>query len=99
MRPDQQQDPYAPPPRHRERSGALVRFAIIAALMGAAAWGYMEYSQQPQTALVDPAAQEQSLADTTYDATPTAGPNMVEDAPQSTTPAETPEPAPDRPPA
>ena len=44
-------DPYAAPPRHKERSGGVVRFAVIAALLGAAAWGYMEYAQQPQTAL------------------------------------------------
>lgn len=98
MPPEHQQDPYSPPPRHRERSGAIVRFAIIAALLGAAAWGYMEYQQQPQTALVDPAAQEQ-MADTSYDTTSPSAPERVENAPQSATPAESTEPATGQPPA
>jgi hypothetical protein len=80
-------DPYAAPPRHKERSGGVVRLAVIAALLGAAAWGYMEYSQQPQTALVEPAAEEQTLADRGYD-TPAA---PATEAPQGTTPAEVPE--------
>jgi hypothetical protein len=79
--PREPSDPYAPPPRHKERSGAVVRFAIIAALLGAAAWGYMEYAQQPQTALVEP-AQEQTLADTSYD---TAQPAQPANAPAPTT--------------
>jgi hypothetical protein len=84
-------DPYAAPLRHKERSGAVVRLAVIAALLGAAAWGYMEYSQQPQTALVAPAAEEQTLADRSYDA-PTAQPTApTTDMPQATTPAEVPE--------
>jgi len=97
MRPEQK-DPYAPPPRHRERSGAVVRFAIVAALPGAAAWGYMEYSQGPQTVLVAPAADEQDVANTSYDVTQPASPAVGEAAPQSTTtPAETPQNAADPP--
>lgn len=95
MPPEQTHDRYTPPPRHKERSGALVRFAIVAALLGAAAWGYMEYAQQPQTALVEP-ANEERVADSSYDegyrptpAPETAAPNG--DSPQSTTPAELPE--------
>jgi hypothetical protein len=80
-------DPYAPPPRHKERSGAVVRLAVIAALIGAAAWGYMEYSQQPQTALVEPAAEEQQVAENQAALTPSAQPAT----PQATTPAEVPE--------
>ncbi|HYD73932.1 MAG TPA: hypothetical protein VEF55_12405 [Candidatus Binatia bacterium] len=84
-------DPYAPPPRHKERSGGVVRLAVIAALLGAAAWGYMEYSQQPQTALVEPAAEERTLADQSYDS-PTAQPAApAAGSPQATTPAEVPE--------
>lgn len=66
MHPDR--DPYAPPPRHKDRSGAVVRFLIIAGLIGAAAWGYMEFSQSPQTADLTPPAQEQTLADAGADA-------------------------------
>ena len=92
MRRDQTRDPYAPPPPHKERSGAIVRFAIVAALLGAAAWGYMEYAQQPQTALVEP-ANEQRVADSSYDqgyrtTSPADAAAPTSTAPQSTTPVE-----------
>ena len=83
-----EQDPYAPPPRHKEHSGGVVRLAVIAALLGAAAWGYMEYSQQPQTALVEPAAEDQQVAQN--DVTPPA-PTASPDQSQATTPAEIPD--------
>jgi hypothetical protein len=59
----QNQDPYAPPPMHHDRSGAVVRFAIIAALLGAAAWGYMTFAGQEQTALAPEPLQEEQMAD------------------------------------
>lgn len=68
MRREDPQDPYVPPPRYKMRSGGMVRYVIVAALLGAAAWGYMEYAQGPQTALVEPSAEEQTLADSGYDA-------------------------------
>jgi hypothetical protein len=84
------QDPYAVPPRHKERSGSVVRLAVIAALLGAAAWGYMEYSQQPQTALVGPAVEEQQVAENQGYVTPPAQPAApTTDTPQAT--AEVPE--------
>jgi len=94
------QDPYAAPPRHKERSGGVVRFVVIAALLGAAAWGYMEYAQQPQTALVEPGAEETTVAENAYDqgyspaapVPPAASANApATETPQSTTPAEVPE--------
>ena len=45
--PEHQRDPYATPPLPRERAGPMVRFAIVAVLLGAAAWAYMTYSQGP----------------------------------------------------
>ncbi len=68
------QDPYAPPPRHRDGSGAVVRFALVAAMLGAAAWGYMAYRDQPQTALAPPEATD--LADRTYEDEPTEAPTV-----------------------
>jgi hypothetical protein len=85
MHPDR--DPYAPPPRHKDRSGAIVRVLIIAALIGAAAWGYMEFSQSQQTAGLTPPAQEQTLAD----AGANAGYAVDQPAAQN---SETPRPAP-----
>ncbi|MBN8606738.1 MAG: hypothetical protein J0L81_07455 [Caulobacterales bacterium] len=80
----QSNDPYAPPPRYREKSGAVVRVAILGALLAGAAWGYMQFANAPQTALVEPAAQEQVMAETselnapyqvqTQDAAPAATP-------------------------
>jgi hypothetical protein len=66
MHPDR--DPYAPPPRYKNRSGAMVRFVILGALIAAGAWGYMQFAQQPQTAALVPAAEEQALADSSMDA-------------------------------
>jgi cytoskeletal protein RodZ len=88
-----EKDPYAPPPRHRDSSGAVVRFAIIAALLGAAAWGYMQYAEQPQrTALLEPAVEEQSLAGSAYDASQPAAPDQS--APPATAPGEASQPTP-----
>lgn len=97
MRPEENQDPYTPPPRYKQRSGALVRVAIVAALLGAAGWGYMQYSQQPQSALVEP-EQEQRVAqsgyDTGYAADPvTPAPSQAPGATSSDTPAQPSEPA------
>lgn len=57
------QDPYAPPPRHRDRSGALVRLVIVAGLLGAAAWGYTEFSRDAGPSLVAEQGQTQTLAE------------------------------------
>ncbi len=40
-------DPYAAPHAPREKSGPVVRFLIVAALLGAAAWGYTAFSGGP----------------------------------------------------
>lgn len=48
----QTNDPYAPPPRYKNKSGAMVRVALLAAMLGGAAWGYMSFANAPQTALV-----------------------------------------------
>lgn len=62
--PRQPNDPYAAPPRHRDRSGALVRLVVIAGLLGAAAWGYREYTTA--------ALQSQTMAEAGHDSAPPA---------------------------
>lgn len=59
----QDRDPYAPPPMHHDRSGAVLRIAILALLLGGAIWGYTIFANQPQTPLVAETAQEQHMAD------------------------------------
>lgn len=55
-------DPYAPPPRHKDKSGAVVRAALLVAMLGGAAWGYMSFANAPQTASLIP-AEEQTFAE------------------------------------
>lgn len=84
-------DPYAPPPMHHDRSGAVVRVAILGALLGAGALGYVWMSNQPQTALVPEVVQEQQMADAGYTASENTLPEAVSEsqpaAPVATTPA------------
>ena len=63
-------DPYAPPPMHHDRSGAVLRVTLLAAVLGAAGLGYAWMSSQPRTALVQEAAQEQQVADAGYRMSP-----------------------------
>lgn len=67
MTPAQNRDPYAPPPRHKEKSGPILRVLILGGLLAAAAWGYMEFGQGPSLTAEAPPA-EQALADSAYDA-------------------------------
>lgn len=81
-------DPYAPPPRHKERSGPLVRVVLIAAMLGLAAWGYTEYSSQGGQSLV---AEEQTQQ--IADAGPSINPDgsySVTQTPETTAPAAAP---------
>ncbi|MGQ0531645.1 MAG: hypothetical protein ACT4OF_03010 [Caulobacteraceae bacterium] len=94
--PKRQQDPYAPPPMHHDRSGVVLRVAIMAALLGAAAWGYMTFGDQQQTAQAPDTMQDQQMADASnYASSPSTLP-PPEAAPQPTAPAATPAPAPRR---
>jgi hypothetical protein len=84
------QDPYAPPPRHKDKSGALVRIVLIAAMLGVAVWGYTEYAEGPS--LVAEQDEQQQMADAGAQVTPEAIPQGAPtDAPA---PAAAPGPAP-----
>jgi cytoskeletal protein RodZ len=93
-----EQDPYAPPPRHKDKSGALVRVVLIAAMLGLAVWGYTEFSDQSAPSLVAE-EQAQQVADASrttnpdgsYAVTPTPG---AAPATTSAAPATAPEAAP-----
>jgi hypothetical protein len=77
-------DPYAPPPRHRDRSGALVRFVLIAAMLGVAVWGYTEFQNDSGPSLIAE-EQQQTIADASntngYEVTQPAAPEAVAPAP------------------
>ena len=62
-------DPYAAPPMHHDRSGGVVRVALLAVMLGAAGLGYAWFSGQETTPLV-PVAEEQQMADAGYDVAP-----------------------------
>jgi hypothetical protein len=73
-------DPYTPPPMHHDRSGAVLRVALLAAMLGAAGLGYAWYTQQPQTALVPEVIEEQRMADAGYRGAPEARPEAASEA-------------------
>jgi len=87
------QDPYAPPPPRKDKSGRFLRYALVAAMLGAGAYGYMEFSKGGAT-LSTPA--EQQVADANYTTTPEAIPQAVPEAttaPTTAPPAATQAPA------
>jgi hypothetical protein len=90
-------DQYTPPPRHRERSGAIVRFLIVGVLLAGAVWGYMAYSDGP--GLIEATREPEILADSSYDALPPAAPAIDPEAASPDDPAATETPAPRRAPA
>lgn len=89
-------DPYAPPPRHRDRSGALLRVVIVAALLGVAVWGYTSLQGNEQVASLAP-VEEQQLADSSFDQGYTVAPETA--APVAAAPEATPTRAPPATPA
>lgn len=76
-------DPYAAPPMHHDRSGGVVRVALLAVMLGAAGLGYAWFSGQETTPLV-PVAEEQQMADAGYQVAPTVIPEAQPEAAQST---------------
>jgi len=75
----QPRDPYETPPAPRERGGPLLRFAIVAALLAAAAWGYATYANGPT--LMQAEQQDQTLADVSQDRGYAASPTVPQAAP------------------
>lgn len=86
-------DPYTPPPMHHDKSGAVLRVAILAGLLGAAGMGYVWMQGQPQTALVPEVVEEQQMADAGYRVDPTTIPEATSEV---TPPAPAAAPAPQR---
>jgi cytoskeletal protein RodZ len=87
----QDQDPYAPPPRYKMKGGALVRVALIAAMLGLGVWGYTQFNDPNAPPLV---AEEQSQqvaenrADGGYNVTPAPDATTApQPAPAPATPA------------
>lgn len=87
-------DPHTPPPMHHDRSGAVLRVALLAVMLGAAGLGYAWYTQQPQTALVPEVAEEQRMADTGYRVAPEALPPTPAPQERTTEPEVEPDAAP-----
>lgn len=86
-------DPYTPPPMHHDRSGPVLRVAILSGLLGAAGMGYVWMQGQPETALVPEVVQEQQMADAGYRVAPSAIPEATSEAlPPTPAPAATPAP-------
>lgn len=82
-------DPYAPPPRYRDHTGALVRVVILAALLAVAVWGYTTFADQDQVVAQGP--QEQQMAQSSY-APPPSMPTQPEPAAPGATPSQQPAP-------
>ncbi|MEZ5972507.1 MAG: hypothetical protein R3C31_11910 [Hyphomonadaceae bacterium] len=79
-------DPYTPPPMHRDRSGAVLRVALLAVMLGAAGLGYSWFAGQDRAPSASVAA-EQQVAEATTTAMPPADPNNISDQDRSSTPA------------
>ena len=86
-------DPYTPPPMHHDKSGAVLRVAILAGLLGAASFGYVWMQGQPRTALVPDVVEEQQMADAGYRVDPATLPEATSEV---TPPAPAATPAPQR---
>jgi len=84
-------DPYDPPPRHRDRSGAVMRFVVIAALLGVAVWGYTSFSNSEGPGLTAPVEEEQ-VADAGYAVTLEPIPEGATEAAPANAPAPSPAP-------
>lgn len=67
-RPEQSNDPYAPPPRYKDRSGRVLRIVLLAGLLGLVGWGYMAFNEGPS--LSAQVQEEQTLADSSLDVAP-----------------------------
>ncbi len=80
-------DPYAPPPMHHDRSGPVLRLAILGVLIGGAVWGYTMFASQPQTPLVAETAQEQQMADAGYTVSPSTLPEATSESLPQAAPA------------
>lgn len=84
-------DPYAPPPMYHERSGPLVRVAILGALLAVTALGYFALSSGPSHPLGQPeTAQTQDTGQQLADAGNTAPPEAIPEATPAPPPAATP---------
>lgn len=92
MTPEQNRDPYAPPPRHKEKSGPILRVIILGGLLAAAAWGYMEFGQGPSLVAEAP-TEQQIVADRAYDAPVQAIPAVEPDPEAGAAPTTPPAPA------
>lgn len=87
-----ERDPYAPPPMHHDHSGAVLRVAVIALLLGGAVWGYTIYADQPQRSLVAETAPEQQMAEAGAAAPQTLPEATSESLPQAAPAAPAPQP-------
>ena len=94
-------DPYAPPPRHKDGSGKLVRVVILAGILGVAGAGYALYSDRIEEARNTPMVQEDrdfaeapALPRADSQAIPPAEPAVTETAPAAPAIDNPPAPAP-----
>jgi hypothetical protein len=69
-RSEETNDPYAPPPRYKDRSGRVLRVVLLAGLLGLVGWGYVAFNDGPSLSAQVSQAEEQTLADSSLDAIP-----------------------------
>lgn len=90
-------DPYAPPPRLKDKSGPALRVALLAAMLGLGFWGYTQFANTPSQPLVAEQVEEQQVADAGYEVIPetlpAGAPSASDEAPASPTESVTTDPA------
>ena len=81
-KPNTSNDPYAPPPMYHDRSGRLVRLALLALLVTGLGVGYFAWSaSSPRMVAVAPVEDQQQLADAGAVARPGQIPRALPAAP------------------
>lgn len=87
-----ERDPYATPPTHKSKSGPVVRFVIVGALLATGAAGFMSMPRSGQSLVPTEAEQTTTLASNEDGSYVASSANEFTEPPANTAPAASPAP-------